>query len=344
MKVLVTGSTGAVGRRVCVRLAEASYDVVGIDRRSSIVPAEGVELITADLVATDMRRLLRNVDVVVHLASGLRPQEFVDDPSYDLPAVAQRLLGALSTSDVTHLVVISTAMVYGAWPNNPVPLTEEADIRPCPGFRFAERRVELEGWATSWAEDRPGRVATILRPAVTVAEEKPGGLARLLASASLVRSEDGDSAGQFLHADDLAEAVVVAVDRKPLGALNVAPDGWIPSPLMVELGGPVPRLRLSPNLVGVVARLRWRLGLTSAPPGIHPYTVHPWVVANDRLRELGWVPKHSNEEAYVAGHEPRALDRLDARSRQFISLGVSAVFLMLIAMGLTWLVRRIKRG
>lgn len=344
MKVLVTGSTGAVGRRVCVRLAEVGYDVVGVDRRSSVVPADGVELVTADLEVVNLHELFHNVDAVAHLASGLRPQEFADDPSYGLSTVAQRLISALSTSGVKHLIVISTAMVYGAWPDNPVPLTEEAEIRPCPGFRFAERRVELEGWATSWAEDRTDRVTTILRPAVTVAEEKPGGLARLLTSASLVRSEDGDSAGQFLHADDLAEAVVVAVDRKPPGALNVAPDGWIPSPLMVELGGPVPRLRLSANLVRVAARIRWGLGLTGAPPGIHPYTVHSWVVANDRLRELGWVPKHSNEEAYVAGHEPRALDQLDARSRQFISLGVSALFLMLIATGFTWLVRRIKRG
>ncbi|MBV9042245.1 MAG: hypothetical protein JOZ68_14660, partial [Acidimicrobiia bacterium] len=40
-------------------------------------------------------------------------------------------------SDVGRVVYLSTAMVYGAWPNNPVPLTEDAPMRPNPDFAFA---------------------------------------------------------------------------------------------------------------------------------------------------------------------------------------------------------------
>ncbi len=32
-----------------------------------------------------------------------------------------------------------------------------------------------------------------------------------------------------------------------------------------------------------------------------PYLVHPWVVANDRLRAAGWRPHHTNEEAIIEG-------------------------------------------
>jgi len=339
MKILVTGSTGAVGRRVCALLADAGHEVVGVDRRSSVRPAPGVELVTADLAVTDLRQLLTGVDTVVHLASGLRPQEAGADPGHAIPAVAQRLLAALEDSAVTHLVVLSTAMVYGARPDNPVPLTEDAEVQPCPDFKFAVRRADLERGAEEWGLGRPERVATMLRPAVTVAEEKPGGLARLLASAKAIRSEEGDPMGQFLHADDLAEAIVVVVDRRPPGPVNVAPDGWIPAPLMVELGGPVPRLRLPAPLGAGVARLRWALGLTDAPPGIQPYTVHSWVVSNDLLRDLGWEARHSNEEAYVAGHEPGLLDRMDARARQQVSLAVAG----LLVLGLGWLLVRLVR-
>tara|TARA_B100001123_G_scaffold252812_3_gene282116 strand:+ start:1147 stop:2193 length:1047 start_codon:yes stop_codon:yes gene_type:complete len=341
MRVLVTGSTGAVGRRACARLAEAGHEVVGVDRFSSVRPAPGVDIVTADLAVTDLRRLVDDVDTVVHLASSLRPQLARVDPGHAIPAVAQRLLAALEDSPVTHLVVLSTAMVYGAWPDNPVPLTEEAEVRPCPNFRFAVRRTDLEERAMAWGCANDDRVVTMLRPAVTVAEEKPGGLARLLSAAVAIRSEEGDPMGQFLHADDLAEAVVVAVDQRPLGPLNVAPDGWIPAPLMAELGGQVPRLRLPAGLAGAVARLRWSLGLTEAPPGILPYTVYPWVVSNDRIRSLGWEPRHTNEEAYVAGHEPGALDQLDARSRQLLSLGAAAALLTGFLAGLVWLVRRV---
>jgi hypothetical protein len=29
--------------------------------------------------------------------------------------------------------------------------------------------------------------------------------------------------------------------------------------------------------------------------------MHPWVVSNERLRALGWAPRHTNEEAIVDG-------------------------------------------
>jgi hypothetical protein len=76
-------------------------------------------------------------------------------------------------------------------------------------------------------------------------------------------------------------------------------------------------------LANAVASTRWRLGLASAPPGLVPYTMYPWVVANDRLRSLGWAASNTNEEAFVAGHEPRPLDRLNARRRQQLALGIS---------------------
>ena len=32
-----------------------------------------------------------------------------------------------------------------------------------------------------------------------------------------------------------------------------------------------------------------------------PYLVHPWVIANDRLRAAGWAPRHTNEQAIREG-------------------------------------------
>ena len=45
----------------------------------------------------------------------------------------------------------------------------------------------------------------------------------------------------------------------------------------------------------------------------------------------------SNEEAYVAGHEPGLLDRMDARARQQVSLVVAG----LLVLGLGWLLVRL---
>ena len=34
-------------------------------------------------------------------------------------------------------------------------------------------------------------------------------------------------------------------------------------------------------------------------PAVVPYLAHPWVVANDRMKDAGWTPSHSNEEAIL---------------------------------------------
>jgi hypothetical protein len=81
---------------------------------------------------------------------------------------------------------------------------------------------------------------------------------------------------------------------------------------------------------------------------MHPYTVHPWVVANDRVRALGWVPSHSNEEAYVAGHAAGRFDMLNAKRRQQLALGaaggVGAAVLAAVGLGATSLRRRRRRS
>lgn len=344
-RVVVTGSAGAVGRRTCALLAELGYDVIGLDRRSGIAPETGVSLRVVDLAVADLRAELEDADVVVHLAAGVTAGDVGADTGNDRLAVVERLLAAVADTEVSHLVIRSSAMVYGAWPDNPVPLTEDAPVRPCPDFLFAVHRARMEEMANTWsagASESAGRerVLTVLRPAVTVAEERPGGLASVLHASASVRSDDGEALGQFLHSDDLADAVVCAVQSRYHGALNVAPDGWIGVDVMAQLGGPGPRLRLPGRLASVVRRLLWIVGLSSAPPGVFPYSVHPWVVANDRIRELGWESTHSNEEAYVAGHEPGVLDRMNARSRQQASLVVAG----LVIVGFIWsLVRLLRR-
>ena len=92
-------------------------------------------------------------------------------------------------------------------------------------------------------------------------------------------------------------------------------------------------------MASLVGRLLWSTGLSPAPPGVFPYSVHPWVVANDRMRDLGWEPTHTNEEAYVAGHEPGVLDTMNARTRQQLSLAAAG----LAVVGLVWLVVRLVR-
>lgn len=330
MKAVVTGASGAVGRRVCARLNADGATVIAVER-----PDERLDL--ADM--------FRGADVVVHLSHTFPPDATsLEAGTADLD-LAQRVLDAAADAGVAHAVIVSSAMVYGAWDNNPVPLTEDAPVRPNPELAYAVHLAELERRALDWRADHPTASLSILRPTTVVADESPSKVAELLRSVGAIRTDEGDPPAQFVHADDLASAVVTAAHARVDGVLNVAPDGWIPPETFNALASNAPRPRVPKWLADAVASARWKLGLASAPPGLVPYTVYPWVVANDRLRSLGWRAENTNEEAFVAGHEPGPLDRLNARRRQQIALGVTGGVLVGVVAAIVSivLVRRRRR-
>jgi nucleoside-diphosphate-sugar epimerase len=341
---VVTGAAGAIGSRVVRRLAEADGvgDVLAVDRVGTPV-APDVESKRVDLAAGPLDSIFAGADVIVHLASAATPG--VPEPAaeeLDL-AIARRVLDAASDARVGQIVVLSTAMVYGAWAANPLPITEDAAIRPNPDFSWAVARADVEQLAAEWGGRHPDASVAILRPTAIVTDDDLGGLARVLHAARIGVAADGDPPVQYLHIDDLAAAVVVAVRERFDGVANVAPDGWIPPDALHDLEGPRARVRVPSWAARAVAAARWRFGVSPVPPGVVPYTSHSWVVSNDRLRSLGWRATYSNEEAWVVSHDPGPLDRMPARRRQELALVVLIAAIVGSVVGAALIVRRLRR-
>lgn len=323
--MVVTGAAGSIGRRVVARLVRDHPDaaIVAVDKAYPGPAPAGVVVKQIDLAVGDLTALFAGADSAVHLAAPMQADS-ADPAAADLEmALLHRVLDGLTLSGAGHLVVMSSAMVYGAWVGNPVPLTEESPARPNPDFGWAVQRHRIEQLASEWGAG-PGRAVTLLRPAAVVTEGRLGHLARTLHAARAVVRADGDPPVQYLHADDLAAAVSAALGARYDGPLNVAPDGWISPQDLADLEGPRPRLRVPTPVARRVSSLRWRTGLAPTPPGVVPYTTSSWVVANDRLRELGWKADHTNEEAWVVSHEPGPIERLPARRRQKLLLAAAA--------------------
>jgi UDP-glucose 4-epimerase len=84
MKILVTGSSGTIGTRLCETLLQRSYDVQGIDWvKNKWQPA--VEAITTLVDMRDSDAVSKidcsGVDAIVHLAANARVYELVEDPA-----------------------------------------------------------------------------------------------------------------------------------------------------------------------------------------------------------------------------------------------------------------------
>lgn len=219
------------------------------------------------------------------------------------------------------LVVMSSAMVYGALANNPVPLTEEAVLRPDPTFVYARQLAAAEEAVEAWRAADPSRRVAMLRPAVPIAADGTSSLARALTAGFGQRFGEVDPGAQFVHHDDVASAVAIAVERRLDGVYNVAPDGSIPGDRVRALSGRRFRLPLPDRVADVVGALQWRFQRGPIPPGLRSYTREPWVVANDKLRAEGWVPTVTNEQAFVEGTEAKWWNMVTPKRRQEIALG-----------------------
>jgi UDP-glucose 4-epimerase len=84
MHILVTGSSGTIGTRLCERLLDAGHEVTGIDWES----CKWQERVDDLTIICDLRdekavhnlRLPEGIDVVVHLAANARVYELVEHP------------------------------------------------------------------------------------------------------------------------------------------------------------------------------------------------------------------------------------------------------------------------
>ena len=277
MIIVLTGAAGALGDRVIERLRAHPGGIIDV-----VVQQPGVPVDVS----------IGTCDAVVDLGSS-----DYDRRAARRESVTEFAAETLATADHLHasqVVFVSSAMVYGALANNPVPLTEEATLRPDVEFVFARQLASAEELVEQWRQSRPGRASCVLRPAVSLAAGGDSRLAAALVSGFGRRLAEADPPSQYLHLDDLAAAVVLAVTERLDGVYNVAPDGWVAGDRVRALSGERPRLPLPERMSELVAGLRWRFQRGPIPPG--SAVVHAGAVGGvERPPPSGRLGAHGHE-------------------------------------------------
>jgi nucleoside-diphosphate-sugar epimerase len=288
--IVITGAGPLATRAVTLLRREPATTVVAVPDPSDLV--------------------VDGADTLVHL-----------DGDVDL---TRRVVAALDAT-VSAVVLLSSATVYGAWPDNPVPLTEDAPLRPNPGILDAAGHAEAERVLGDWAAEHPGASVTILRPATMVGPGVDSWLAQALGGRGLVRPDRADPVGQFVHVDDVAAAVALAAQDRLDGVYNVAPNGSVPGEVVRNLSAWRPSVAVPTWLARVAARWGWALGVSRVPPPVMALVEHPWVIASDRLQAAGWTPQYTSEEAIVAGRPPSRWREMSPGRRQSAALAGAGV-------------------
>ncbi|RAJ41326.1 nucleoside-diphosphate-sugar epimerase [Kitasatospora sp. SolWspMP-SS2h] len=345
LTVAVTGAAGVLGERVAQRLVDSPHvrRVLAVDDRRGEVP--GVQWRVLDVRDPAVAERLSGVDVVVHLAMDLGMES---DPrarsAYNVRG-AQTVVTAAAAAGVHRVVLCTSAMVYGALPDNEVPLAEDSELRATEEASLVGDLLEIERLARRAPRAHPGLQVTVLRPAVVVGPGIDTVLTRHFEAPRLLVVAGSRPCWQFCHLDDLASALEYAALGLVEGEVTVGCDGWLEQEDVEELSG-IRRMELPASLaLGTAARLH-RLGLTPAPAGDLAYTMYPWVVSGSRLHEAGWRPRYGNEEvlaellAQVSGKHAVAGRRLGGKEAA-TSLGAAGATVALI--GTAALVRRARR-
>lgn len=344
MDVAVTGSGGLVGRRLVAALAEdPDVDrVVALDVVEQRVPA-GVAAGIADVRDPAIGDALAGVDALVHLAFQL-------DPLHDEEAMrainvdgTQTTLQAAVDAGVRRIVVASSASVYGAHPDNDVPLTESSPRRPPAEFSYARHKGEVEDWLWGWAGSLPDEITvTVLRPAIVAGPGVDNFVSRQLELPRIVTVAGHRPPLQVVHVDDVVAAFRLAATTDLPGAYNVAAPGWLSLDEALAVLGRR-SLDLPEEIAWGLASALWRVGIADAPAGQLPYLMHPWVLDVRRLEAAGWTAQHSNRDALAAlaeEHRPYLrIGPLRAR-RDRVAIGAGAA----TALAAAALVRAWRRG
>lgn len=132
-KVLVTGASGFIGRKIALYFKKQGYDVLGWDR--SYLDGEysviAVDMCDVQEVQDRMKELLP--DIIIHCAGSADVRKSIQNPKLDFEgnvSVTHNLLFSMHWLDMksTRLVFLSSAGVYG----NPtsLPITEEMPANP----------------------------------------------------------------------------------------------------------------------------------------------------------------------------------------------------------------------
>jgi UDP-glucose 4-epimerase len=305
MRYLITGGSGYIGSRLVHMLAarEDTEKIVIAD----VVPPRGGYQPKTEFERVDVRdrgavhsALQRaNPDVLVHLAFILNPSHD-EGLMYDVDVNGtHNVLEAAAEAGIGQVLVTTSAVAYGAFPDNPDPITEDHPVRGVARFSYARDKTESDRIVQLWALQHPAVITTIVRPCIVYGPHVDNYLVRLWSKAPMIVDTGNiDSHTQFVHEDDVVEAISRLLLERHAGQFNLAADGLMTRRECAELLD-TRVIRLPVWLYRALAKVYWRLRLSEAPAGGIDFEIYPWIVSNEKLKQtLDWTPRYTSRETF----------------------------------------------
>ncbi len=313
----------------------------------------GVRWRLTDVGSPEVAAALTGSDVLVWVAARTDLQAQAHGRPTDRRAALLRTGRALVVSaaalGVGHVVVVTSAEVFGALPDNPVPLPDDAPLSAVVDEGAVGDLLAVEAFVEESRVNHHNVRFTVLRPAVLVGEGVDTALTRYFEAPRLLAVRGARPTWQFCHLDDLASAVRRVVTLKAGPSMPVATvgcQGHLDLGQVEQLTA-MRRIEVGETTATATAAQLYRVGVLRNPASELAYVMHPWAVGSSTLRAHGWQPAYDNETCLgvlleaIADRHARPGHRFDRPDRRDAALGAASAGVALVATAA--LLRRARR-
>lgn len=289
--ILVTGAAGGLAQILVGRFKDR-FDITGVDMRNTNASIFPGEFHRTDYTHRRMEDIFasKKFQTLIHLGRVRETSGMSSSERYNANVLGTRnILRLALQSGIERVIVMSTYHVYGAHQHNHLHITEDEPLRATQIYPELSDAVELDHYAKTFSLQYPQIHTVILRPVNIIGPRIKNTISNLLRSRFCPMLLGYDPMMQFLHEDDIAQAVELCIDSSRSGVYNVAGEGLVPYSKAIELAGatplPVPHV-LAYGAVRVLAS-RDRF-----PKHLLDYFRYPVIVADEPFRkDFGFEPK-----------------------------------------------------
>lgn len=300
MKIVVTGAAGFIGSHLCQFLLEkGKHDVVGIDAfvrdELKIIGSKNMEtflshprftMISKDLLHIDWSEILKDVDIVYHLAGipGVRSSWGHDFRKYaDTNILAtQQLLEACSISGIKKFVFASTSSVYGEKTGKVSEDTSTDPLSPYGVSKLTGEQLCRVYWKNNGVPIVILRFFTVYGPRQRADMAFHRFIKQMIANEPITLIGDGSQSRDFTYISDCIEATAAVVNKPSLIGETINIGGKERSTIISVIS-------TLENLTGKKAVIE-NLGSMRGEP------MHTWADISKATRLLEYNPKISLTE------------------------------------------------
>lgn len=298
-KVLITGIASGQGRLLARRLLD-KHEVVGVDSQHWNSKPPGLPFYQVDLRKRAFEDVVRKEQptTLVHMGFVRHFRESAEDRHDINLGGTRKVLDHCRTYDVRNVIVLSSSYVYGALAENPYFMDEDHPLSASRNYPEIRDLVEVDTVASAFAWKYPQLRTAVLRPVPVVGRYVQSSIVTYLTRPRVIVMMGFNPMLQFIHEEDLTEAVALAVENHLRGIYNVAGPGEVPLRVAIEETGgsafPLPEFVARP----LIERL-FRLGMYPFPPGAIDYIKFPCTISGRRfVEETGFRPLFGLKELF----------------------------------------------